>query len=68
MEVDNDVLKELIESLWKFENEARSELIGNFHTLSKHHAEITRIRDVLVDLEVALHRDQETLNQNKEKS
>ncbi len=57
MEVDKLIIRELLDYTWKLEEQMREELLLNFMELSKHHSEIAKIRDKLIDLEVSMNKD-----------
>ena len=54
IEIDRVKLRELIDHTYKLEMDMRDALLGNFYELSKHHSEISKIRDFLVGTEVQL--------------
>ena len=63
MEIDKIKLKELIDYIWKLEEEMSSTLLQNFIELSKHHSEISKIRDFLIDTQIKLN-----VSENKPKT
>ena len=54
MEIDKIKLEELIDYTWKLEEEIKEKLLQNFMELSKHHSEISKIRDLLIETEIKL--------------
>ena len=54
MEIDKEKLKELIDYTWELEEQMRRTLLQNFMELSKHHSEVSKIRDFLIEAEIKL--------------
>lgn len=61
MEFDKETIRELLDYTWKLEKEMRQQLILNFVELSKHHSEIDKIRDKLIDIDLSINKDDSTV-------
>lgn len=67
MEIDKEKIKELVDYTWKLEEQMRSELLENFIKLSNHKTEIDKIRDLLINIEMALNQDANIVTDEEKK-